>query len=184
MKIWEWVKLWRTTKGYGVHSPLAFRLLKHVVRPEKDVIYYGEKALSLMTDDFRLLHKAKLILRFIAEIQPSYVWTSPLLPDIYMEAIRRAGCVVRIYDGAVFPSEAVASDMIVTDNFRFTKAEAKKLMTPGRSLIAFGLTYKSALNISDSLKAGIVLRGGTGIIAVNRKEGAPHRYEILPFEKK
>lgn len=33
MKIWETYLRWRHTKGYGVHSPYAFRFLKDVVRP-------------------------------------------------------------------------------------------------------------------------------------------------------
>lgn len=191
MKVAELFSRWRHTKGYGVHSPLAFRLLKHVVRPHRDVAYYGEEKLDSMAYgmaksgrgrkegiSYRLLRRACILLRFVAEQQPSYVWVSPGLPELYSEAIRLAGCVVRIYDGEVFPDEISKADMLVLDNFKLKKGELKKVLLPGKALIAFESSQKFKDTAQSVMTGGVFLDAASTFLAVCTADPTVHSYKI------
>lgn len=178
MKLTERFHRWRATKGYGVHSPLAFRLIQRVVRPPRDVVFYGEEKL----EDFQLprtmIRRARILLRFVAEQQPSYVWTSPGLPEIYSEAIRLAGCVIRIYDGALFPDDISKADMVVFNDGKIKKSELRKILVPGKSLIAFGVRPKVLEWTAQLLNGGIMLEAVDSMIAVCTRDEASHLYKI------
>lgn len=174
---------WRATKGYGVHSPLAFRLVKNVLRPPRDVVYYGEERLAgrLSRSNRRQIRRARVLLRFVAEMHPAVVWTTPGLPELYLEAIRLAGCVVRIYDGALFPAEIDKADMVVAEGKKLKKKELEKALRPGRSLIAFGVKEKMEERVTLGMKSGVILEGEGSLIAVADTGGALHKYYISRF---
>ena len=197
MTLWEWLSRWRATRGYGVHSPLAFRLIKNVVRPASGVAYYGEAKLSPLASGPKEVKLAKSLLRFTAQMQPAFVWTTPEVPDIYIEAIRLAGCVVRIFDGEIFPDKINTADMIVicglpSKNRHMRKRqkgqktqgtpgkrELSRLMEDERSLFAFNMPVKEIENLAKCVKKGVVLESPDSMMAVGRKEGEAHRYRIL-----
>lgn len=181
MTIGERFRRWRATRGYGVHSPLAFRLLGRVVRPARNVAYYGEEKLRLADESQEKVKRARILLRLVAELQPSYVWVSPSLPEIYMEAIMLAGGVIRIYDGAIFPDEMKKGDLIVADNFRMKKTDLKKIMTPGKTLIAFDVKANFREWVRQTLKGGVSLDALKSIIAVNTSDSEAHNYNISAF---
>ena len=173
MRLAEWFGRWRASRGYGVHSPLAFRIVKRVVRPDRGVCYYGEEALH----DAR----AKLLLRFVAEMQPAYVWVSPGMPENLLEAIRLAGGVVRLYDGAVFPDDFDKADLVVLYRFELKKAQLKKILTPGHSLIGFGLKPRFIAWVGDLMKGGVILDGAGSLMAVATSDPALHSYRVSRF---
>lgn len=187
MNLIELLRRRRATKGYGVHSPLAFRLLKHVIRPQRDVVYYGEEKLARLADvasgavSFRQLQQARVLLRFVAELQPAYVWMSAGMPQIFHEAVRMAGCVVRIYDGELFPEEMSKADMIVAADCKLKKTELRKIMVPGKSMISFGVAPKKMDQVRSLMKGGVILDGKESIIAVNTRDCDAHIYSISRF---
>lgn len=181
MTLLEHFKRWRATRGYGVHSPMAFKLLQRVVRPPRDVAFYGEEILECQTVPQRDIRRARMLLRLVAFLQPAYVWTSPGLPQIYVEAIRLGGGVIRIYDGEIFPDEASKADMVVCHDFRLTKKFLKKVMGAGKSLVAFGCGTSSLRNVCESLKGGVALEGLTSVIAVNTADPQAHIYRLSKF---
>lgn len=171
---------WRASRGYGVHSPLAFRMVKHVVRPSKDVIYYGEERLLLESGDAdpRDIRQARMLLRFVAELQPAYVWTYGTLPGIFIEAIRMAGGVVRIYDGDIYPDEISKADMTVAYRKELRKPQLRKALAPGKAMIAFGMKEKWVKGVAGELKSGIVLDMADAVIAVATAADALHCYNV------
>lgn len=188
MKISERLRRWRASRGYGIHSPLAYRIVKYVVRPDSNVIYYGERrledeALSKASSQLtrRQVKRARLLLRLVAEIEPANVWVSPGMPQIYLDAIRLAGCVVRIYDGAVFPGEIKDADMVVADGGRISQKEFKTFMQPGRTFVGFGLRESFIRFLSVQVKGGILLEGDGSAIAVITDDGQLHQYEVSRF---
>ena len=189
MKLAERFHRWRATKGYGVHSPSAFRLIRHAIRPRRDVIYYGEEILEDLSSESDSqaargkvrkiqLSRARILLRMVAELQPSYVWISPGLPALYTEAIRLAGGVIRVYDGAIFPDEISMADMVVLHDCNPKKSELRKIITPGRSLAAFGINHKTALRVEELLKGGVLLEAVDSLFAVCTRDEAAHVYRI------
>ena len=177
----QWWKRFRGSRGYGVHSPLAFRIVKNVVRPPRGQIYYGEETLENAGGSRAAVSRARLLLRFVAELQPATVWTSPKLPESLIEAIRLAGCVVRIYDGALFPSEIAKADMVVVCNYRLKKADLAAAMAPGKALAAFDLRPEAMKAIEKAMKSGVILDGDGSLIAVNTADGALHSYPVRRF---
>ena len=111
-----WVRRERHTRGYGVHSPLAFRTLWLVVRPDRDVAFYGEEALRHAWSERasrRQLRVALTLLRLTADLQPPRVWISKDAPEIMHDALRLAGGVLKLLDGAASPLDAAQADMAV-----------------------------------------------------------------------
>lgn len=182
MGIIERFRRWRASKGYGVHSPTAFRLVRRVVRPQRDVVYYGEERLRESVPGGGIhpaeLRRARLLLRFVAEMQPAYVWTAPRMPEIYVEAIRLAGCVVRIYDGEIFPTELPNADMAVLDRATLKKKELERFFRPGKSLIGFGLGPEFMKRVAGAVGGGVVLEAVESVMAVSTRDTDTHIYRI------
>lgn len=69
----RWYKNWRHGRGFGVHSPLAYRLVSEVLRPRGDACYYGEAwARALFAGDSRS-RGAATVLRLLADRNPRSV---------------------------------------------------------------------------------------------------------------
>ena len=180
MTLRDLFRRWRARRGYGVHSPLAYRLVRHVVRPERGVAYYGEERLAdeLTGATPQEVGRARLLLRFVAEMQPSAVWVSPGMPERLLEAIRLAGCVVRVFDGALFPERMLEADMIVIWRKWIAKRELRRALRPGCSLIAFEMKANFARVLADCLPGGVMLAGRDAVMAVATADPALHSYDI------
>ena len=75
LQISKGIRRWRHTRGYGVHSPLAFRIIKDCVRPDKRYGFYSDAYLDFeYHDDRNELKNAKLALRLINLLRPKRVW--------------------------------------------------------------------------------------------------------------
>ena len=189
MRFAEGLRRRRATRGYGVHSPLAFRLVKEVVRPPKDVAYYGEEKLAhhwLYRPDSsrpavsrRELRRALLLLRFVARMRPSYIWTSTALPEIYSDAISLAGCVVRIFDGKVFPDRLQDADMVVIDSASFKKKDLQRFLSPGKAFAGFSLKPSLIKSVGEAIKGGVMLSDDSSLLAVATADPSLHSYKVL-----
>lgn len=74
----NWIRRWRHTRGYGVHSPLAFRIVKDCIRPDQRYGLYCDAYLDFeYHNDRRGLRQARLIIRLLNILRPSHVW----MPD-------------------------------------------------------------------------------------------------------
>lgn len=178
MRLSERIKRWRASKGYGVHSPLAFRIVKTVVRPGREYSYYGEERLSLGRETPLLTRRARLLLRFVAELQPSYVWVSPDMPEVMKEAIRLAGGVVRLYDGDLYPDDYDKADMVVVYGKGLKKAHLRKVMTAGKSLIGFDIGDRFTAWVAELMAGGIVFDAAGSVMAVNTADSTVHSYKV------
>lgn len=181
MRLGEWLRRWRSSRGYGVHSPLAYRLVRHVVRPPRDVAYYGEERLRLADCDALTVGRARFLLRFVAELQPAFVWTAPGLPEIYKEAVREAGCVIRIFDGEIFPAEIRQADMVVIDGGRLRKKDLKSFFAPGKSLIGFSLKASFIQTVKNAMGGGVCLDGAGSLLCVSTHDICRHEYLVRKF---
>ena len=52
----ETYKRWRHTRGYGVHSPFAYSLVKEVVRPGRKYGHYGYEEIDNSLERTSLPH--------------------------------------------------------------------------------------------------------------------------------
>lgn len=124
---------------------------------------------------------ARLLLRLVAEIQPAYVWVYPNIPKLYLEAIKMAGGVVRIFDGEIFPDEISKSDMIVTNGVKLSRPLIRKLLKEGKTIVGFDLKRQVLERISSELQEGVLLDGVVSVIAVGKPGSQAHKYQLSKF---
>ena len=170
--------LWKRLRGYGVHSPEAFRLVQRVVKSPGKVCYYGEEVLSTRDADSRLLRQARLLLRLTAYLQPAFVWTSPGIPALMTEAVSLAGEVIRIFDGKVYPDKTDEADLIVVYKKPLTKSVLDKAIAAGKSIVAFEVPEKFVETAFSRLKSGVFLEWRTGFILEPIADSEKYHYPI------
>ena len=74
----NWIRKWRHAKGYGVHSPLAFRIVKECINPDSRYGFYCDAYLDFeYHEDRRGQRRARLIIRMLNLLRPRHVW----MPD-------------------------------------------------------------------------------------------------------
>lgn len=89
MPIFRIYMRWRHSKGYGVHSPFAYNLLKLALHPGRDYAYYGyydiDKALAAERKDGypRLRSDARLALRVMATLHSRRLLSCPRRHDAF-----------------------------------------------------------------------------------------------------
>ena len=72
----KWFKRWRSRKGFGIHSPYAFRFIKEVLAPDRSYAYY---AYSDIRKEVRQqngclpIDMALLVFRTVLELRPTSV---------------------------------------------------------------------------------------------------------------
>lgn len=167
----------RHSRGYGVHSPLAYRLVKHVFRPPRDVVYYGEEKLETMRpDNPRMVGSARFLLRLVAELQPRKVWMTSGI-DLWVPAAKLGGAL-KVTTERTDPEGWVDADLVVAwDLPKPDRLDA--MMAPGRSLLVRGRIADSISPVSDRFKGGVLIDDRLrGILAVNREGDARHIYPI------
>ncbi len=74
----DYVNRWRHTRGYGVHSPLGFLIVKECIRPDRRYGFYCDPYLDFeYHEDRRGLRHARMIVRLLNLLRPTHVW----MPD-------------------------------------------------------------------------------------------------------
>lgn len=61
MGLSRWYKRWRHSRGYGIHSPFAYRMVREVLCPPRGYAYYAES--QLRHAELRLLFRILVALR-------------------------------------------------------------------------------------------------------------------------
>lgn len=71
----DYINRWRHTRGYGVHSPLAFRIVKECVRPDSKYGFYSDAYLDFeFHEDRKGLRNARMAIRLVNLLQPRRIW--------------------------------------------------------------------------------------------------------------
>lgn len=105
---------WRHTRGYGVHSPLAYRIVKECIRPDTAYGYYSDDIIDHELHDHpRARRQARLLVRLAAQLpsdsilaigaDPLLAEVSRQLPDI--SAKHPTVVVDFVSSGAEMPSD-------------------------------------------------------------------------------
>lgn len=69
----RWYKTWRHGRGFGVHPPLAYHLVKDVLRPRADARYYGEADARSLFSGRAGRRTAATVFRLLADRNPGVV---------------------------------------------------------------------------------------------------------------
>ncbi len=71
----KYIGRWRHAHGYGVHSPLAYRIVKDCIKPNANYGFYSDAYLDFeYHEDRKNLRDAKMALRLINLLRPKRIW--------------------------------------------------------------------------------------------------------------
>ncbi|MDE5840009.1 MAG: hypothetical protein K2H49_03730 [Muribaculaceae bacterium] len=171
----EHIERWRHTRGYGVHSPLAFRIVKECIRPEKIYGFYSDAYLDFeYNEDRKGLRNAKMTIRLVNLLRPSRIW---------MPAADRR---LRTALGMSFPNIHVATqkdcpknvDLIITSSERNLDLIWEKMTgTDECAMLIFGKpAYDSTYEWTDPPTMEL---SGTDFTILLRKSAMDHTYYLI-----
>ena len=104
MKLTKWYSRLRHARGFGIHSPSAYRLIREVLRPSSRYAYYAYPQLKRIAVKPYTAAELKLIFRLLAEFQPgSVAVVGSKRRDAMVETVRLAVPSALIVDS---PSDA------------------------------------------------------------------------------
>lgn len=146
-------KCWRHSKGFGIHSPFAYRFITEVVR--QHLPYYGYADIS---SDRRL----RLLYRLIVYFRPRRVKIVSSQPTLLEGVIRRASSQTELVSDAPYFLVADASDCATSD--------LCSMLIPGMEALILNADRATTRAISEALPCGMLFdnRHGTIIIAAYR----------------
>lgn len=177
-QVFDLITRWRHTRGYGVHSPLAFRIVTECVRPDSRYAYYADSRIEyLYAGDRRRCRQMRLIVRLIDQLRPEEVWMpgaerraakviSEAFPSLRISirqaAPERAGLIV------IFGASVSSLPDAITRIFDNSRATA--LLCIHKSRVAERAVIPSAT---------LTLRGREYTLSVSREGMQPVVYDIL-----
>lgn len=174
--IGSWYRRWRHTRGFGVHSPLAFRLVETVVK--RHYSYYNYDALEAESNSscargvqvHRLKSRALLLHRLASRFPAEQVLFVGNVPEIFRKSILLAGKVkYSEYQHLTVSVEPKKEDI----------SELKNALQVENEIVAlFSATEENLLELIESLTGGVALIGRDALIAVSRKGVAPVSYTV------
>lgn len=110
-------KTWRHGRGFGVHSPLAYRLVTQVLRPQRDSRFYAEKGVALFAGGKRRGHIAATLLRLVADRNPRKVTVADNSDDAELwrriVATAAPAASVTLSPGSMTPERADGCDLLI-----------------------------------------------------------------------
>ena len=171
---WESYLRWRHFKGYGVHSPFAYRLVTEVINPG-DYGYYGYVGIhracnKINGDEARM----RLLLRLMVQLQKRRIVLNRQPDDVYRAVAKSvsASCI-GLKGTGIFkfqPGDLLVIEREVSGE---TINEAIEKETP---VIAYDPAPVLRKIMETPINRGLLLQGKKTIILIPRKEMAYTSY--------
>lgn len=178
----EAYKRWRHSRGFGIHSPFAYDLVKNVISPGQ-YSYYGywdiDKAiLSPQSNDYPALRKdARLLLRLLVWLNVKRLWIYPPSQTVFATVAAAAG--IKCSDVSNLKNLATQSgDLLLISGKSPHVGEAAKIITGGTGTIAFDPSKRLRNEMKEAMKDGLILEGTRAVLAIPRPEMALTYYSV------
>lgn len=71
--MFEWYKRWRHSRGYGIHSPSAYRIISEVLCPSPRYGYYAYRCLKKFKPKYHTAREMRLLVRVLSDLFPSTI---------------------------------------------------------------------------------------------------------------
>ena len=179
--MWNRYKRWRHTKGYGVHSPFAYRLVTDVLRPGQ-YAYYAYNAIDFIitpaeSSDHKFRQLILLLIRLVNFLGAKRIVASP-------DATRLAQVVVKATGKECLEMQNLGLGFNQGDIFLTTGDEAdisslNKALNDGAAVFSLhpGKTTRNLLE--KPMERGLLLNGRRRMILIPRPEMAYVAYSIV-----
>lgn len=162
-RVAEAYKRWRHTRGYGVHSPFAFRMVGRVIRMPRGYRYYRESAPDALNNMER--RYARLLLRLVAELDIRSAVFAPGFSVDFIEIFRGFRSEMEVSSGESFGR---IPHLILGLSSRLDlKVYLKALQSP--HLKAIWIKCPPAewdSSLFDSMSEGVMFRGKNSILII------------------
>lgn len=158
---------WRRSRGFGVHSPFAFALIKSTIYEDGDYGRYAQLR-EVKGADFATL---ALIFRLVCRFQPKEVTVKSK-----NEAFRRA---VSVADSRCRFSSALSADFVIVENATDFDARSMK----EENVVFFADLSGDDINlwnrVTSSMSCGMTFRFGRYGLAVRHAALPRQHFELL-----
>lgn len=167
----DYIRRWRHTLGYGVHSPLAYRIVKECIKYDSRYGFYCDAYLDFeYHEDKRGLRRARIIIRILNLLRPSRVW----IPGGDKRLVTALGISM--------PRMLVATQKECPKNvdfiIDFTGKDINRLWEKIDSFEECGMiTFKASLDPEN--KPSLTIRGRDFSLFLKRKGMEKTSYDVL-----
>lgn len=157
---------WRHSKGYGVHSPFAYNLVKMAVRPAAQYAYYGyydiDRALIAESKNGypRLRKDARLALRIMATLQSRRLLMYPRRYDTFKAVAAALGIPCPSFKEKKIPVPAPGDFLLIRHDIHPVSEVALRLEAG---------TPVMAIEPSPALSDALLSFGGNGLTFVGKR---------------
>lgn len=155
--------------GFGVHSPMAYRLINDVVRRHGRYYLYDELDCLPCNPGGRHSHLVRMAHRLCARFPWRNVWIDPGLPEIYSHA-----------PGTAERTQDASADLCIARG-HLPAAALERLAKPGADTVAsLVIDPEPAMlrEIEETMPRGVILEGHDVLIALARRDIAFIKYAI------
>lgn len=176
---------WRHSRGFGVHSPFAYNIVKMAVRPG-NYGYYGYEDIDriILAPGFKgyphSRSDARLLLRLLVTLRTRRLLVPEGLPAMRAAAEAAAAeCVTfRAYDTPTALPSATEGDMLVAAPGTLSADIITRRISQGTSIFALSPDPDTIDRIYKACHRGLILHGSRLLIAIPREEMAFVAYTI------
>lgn len=180
-RIFDFINRWRHTHGYGVHSPLAFRIITECIHPEDRYAYYADSHIRSMSDNEEMRRRLRLIVRLINMLRVKSIWM-PECGKKDREIISIAYPCLKLSHGKKCPENI---DFIVFfDKFRFTEYIGRLPENAAIILLLFDKNIETHANPESSIKdlpinPTLIIKSRSFSLILRQEGMQPVEYNIL-----
>lgn len=163
----EAYKRWRHTRGFGVHSPTAYTLVREVIRQPYHFYGYAEieGALAGHKHATRLERFCRLVLRLCNHLRPHTVFCSKTAPEAVRTAIRCA-----VPDAALTADPSAAADLYIDTAQRLSAHRIAQILDrDGVALLILAIADEADETIRRHLSHGLLLRTPRHALVLTRR---------------
>lgn len=118
---------WRNTRGFGVHSPFGFQIVKRVIKSQSGYAYYAyadiERCCHKDHTGKKTAEEAKMLLRLTCMVKADSIFLTPDCPKAFKTSLRGANSKIRFISN---PSRLPGCD-IAAISFPSSPYEAQAL---------------------------------------------------------
>lgn len=177
----ESYKRWRHTRGYGVHSPFAYRVVSRVIHPRGGYGYYGYERIeeSLSGESTRTERReARMLLRLAADAAIRSAYVPAGTPQAYVSALLGAASSLRITHDR---SEAAQCDIVaaVPAVFEVSALAGMLERTEPPIIVMRGYGEPECLALFGALREGIMLYGPHNALLIPRAGVQKVKYTVM-----
>ncbi|MBD5291574.1 MAG: hypothetical protein HDS24_05880 [Bacteroides sp.] len=177
MEIFRRYLRWRHSRGFGVHSPYAFRIIERVIRPG-GAARYGDARIryAMQGAPRRWGNYARMLLRLVGELRPASVFIPTDVHAVFITALNAASTRTPLIRE---PGRAREAELICSTDSRLPlDVVLEAIRRPSTAVALIDLPEEWIRQIARELPEGVVFQGRDSIIAIHRPQTAKVVYTV------